>query len=91
MDYNITPEKSYVTGHMYALCLDSNVSSGNNCPICHTLCNDEEELSVFNERSIGCDICNAWLHFGWLKMTSKKLEEIGESSWYCSLHSEENI
>ena len=46
MDYNITPEKSYVTDYMYALHLDSNASSGNNCPICHTLCKDEEELSV---------------------------------------------
>ena len=76
MDYNITPEKSYVTDHMYALCLDSKASSGNNCPICHTLCKDEEDLSVFNERSIGSDICYAWFHFGCLKMTPKKLEEI---------------
>ena len=76
---------------MYALHLDSNASSGNNRPICHTLCKDEEELSVFNESSIGCDICYAWFHFGCLKMTSKKLEEISESSWYCSLCSEENV
>ena len=85
MDYSITPEKLYITDHTYALSLDSNASSGNNCPICHALCKDEEELSVFNERSIKFDICYAWFHFGCLKMTPKKLEEIGESSWYCSL------
>ena len=46
MDYNITPEKLYVTVHMYVLHLDSSASPGNNCPICHTLCKDEEGLSV---------------------------------------------
>ena len=75
--------------HMYALCLDSNTSSGNNCPICHTLCKDEDELSAFNERSIGCDGCNAWFHFGYLIITQKKLKEIGESNWYCALCAED--
>ena len=83
--------RNCVTDQMYALYLDCNASSGNSCPICHTLCKDEEELSVFNKRSVGCDICYAWFHFGYLKMTPKKLEEIGESSWYCSLCSEENV
>ena len=45
-------------------CIDSNSSSANNCPICHKLCKEAEELSTFNERSIGCDGCNAWFHFG---------------------------
>ena len=71
--------------HMYAMCVDSNSSSGNNCPICHKLCKDVEELSTFNERSIGCDGCNAWFHFGCIKITPKKLKEIGESNWSCTL------
>ena len=56
---------------MYALCLDSNTSSGNNCPICHTLCKDKNELSTFNERSIGCDGCNVWFHLRHLKLTQR--------------------
>ena len=71
--------------HMYAMCIDSNSSSGNNFPVCHKLCKDAEELSTFNERSIRCDGCNAWFHFGCIKITPKKLKEIGESNSYCTL------
>ena len=41
---------------------------------CHKLCKDTEELSTFNERSIGCDGCNAWFHFGYIKITPKKFK-----------------
>ena len=72
--------------HMYALCMDNNTSSGNNCPICYTLCKDEDELGTFNERSIGCDGCNALFHFRCLKITQKKLKEIGESNSIGTVH-----
>ena len=71
------------TDHIYAALLDSNTSSGNNCPICHTLCEHEKDISGFIERSIGCDGCNAWFHFGCIGMTLKKLKEIGDKSWFC--------
>ena len=54
----------------------------------HTM-QDEDELSTFNERRIGCDCSNAWFHFGCLKITQKKLKEIGESNWYCALCAED--
>ena len=71
--------------HMYALSSDGNNASDSNCPICHTLCKDEEEVTSFSERSIGCDSCNAWFHFVCVQMTAKKLKEIGEGNWYCVL------
>ena len=71
------------TDHLYATLLHSNTSSGNNCPICHILCVHEKDISAFSDRSIGCDGCNAWFHFGCIGMTPKKLKEIGEKSWFC--------
>ena len=56
---------------MYASCLESNNLSGSNCPICHAICKDEDEVKTFNERSIGCDSCNGWFHFGCVKMNKK--------------------
>ena len=76
--------------HGYALCSDGDNLSASNCPICHVVCKDEEEVSTFNERSIGCDSCNAWFHFGCVQMTKKKLKEIGEDNWYCTLCAKEN-
>ena len=61
-------------GQMYAMCVDSSSSSGNNCPICHKLCKEVEELSTFNKRSIGCDGCNAWFHFGCIKNYIKEIK-----------------
>ena len=69
--------------HMYATQLDSNTSSGNNCPICHTLCQYEKDISGFINRSIGCDGCNAWFHFGCIGITPKMLKDIGDKSWFC--------
>ena len=71
------------TDHLYATLLHSNTSSGNNCPICHILCVHGKDISAFSDRSIGCDGCNAWFHFGCIGMTPKKLKEIGEKSWFC--------
>ena len=71
------------TDYMYATLLDSNTSSGNNCPICHTFCEYEKDISGFTDRSIGCDGCNAWFHFGFIGMTPKMLKEIGDKSWFC--------
>ena len=71
------------TDYMYATLLDSNTSSGNNCPICHTFCEYEKDISGFTDRSIGCDGCNAWFHFGCIGMTPKMLKEIGDKSWFC--------
>ena len=71
------------TDHLYAALLDSNTSSGNNCPICHALCVHEKDISAFSDKSIGCDGCNAWFHFGCIRMTPKMLKEIGDKSWFC--------
>ena len=77
--------------HTYGLCSEGNNLSGSNCPVCHTICKDEEEVNTFIERSIGCDNCNAWFHFGCVQMNSKKLKEIGDKNWYCVLCAKENI
>ena len=71
------------TDHLYAALLDSNTSSGNNCPICHALCVHEKDISAFSDKSKGCDGCNAWFHFGCIRMTPKMLKEIGDKSWFC--------
>ena len=71
--------------HMYASRSDSKNALDSNCPICHTLCKYEEEVTTFSERSIGCDSCNGWFHFVCVQMTAKKLKEIGEGNWYCVL------
>ena len=76
--------------HGYAFGVDSGNSSGNNCPLCHVVCKNEEEVNTFNERSIGCDSCNAWFHFGCVQMTKKKLNKIGEENWYCRVCVKEN-
>ena len=71
------------TDHLYATVLDSNTSSGNNCPICHRLCEYEKDISGFINRSVGCDGCNAWFHFGCIGITPKMLKDIGDKSWFC--------
>ena len=90
-DTNVRNEKviSKNEDHMYALCSDGNNLSGSNCPICHTICKNEE-VNTFNERSIGCDRCNAWFHFACAQMNNKKLKEIEEENWYCALCTKEN-
>ena len=70
--------------HCYALVLDSNTSSGNNCPICHALCENEKDIKTFGERSVGCDGCNAWFHFACISMTPKRLKEMGDN-WFCTV------
>ena len=71
--------------HCYASVLNSNTSSGNNCPICHVVCGNEEDIKTFVQRSIGCDGCNAWFHFSCIGMTAKKLKEMGENNWFCTV------
>ena len=71
--------------HCYASVLNSNTSSGNNCPICHIVCGNEEDIKTFVQRSIGCDGCNAWFHFSCIGMTAKKLKEMGENNWFCTV------
>ena len=76
--------------HGYALCSGSSNLFGSNCPICHVVCKDEEDVRTFDERNIGCDSCNAWFHFGCVQMSNKKLKEIGERNWYCILCTKES-
>lgn len=83
--------KEVIGDHCYASFLDSNTRSGNNCPVCHTLCRSEQDISGYSERSIGCDGCNAWFHFGCIGMNTKMLNDIGESSWFCAVCSKEMI
>ena len=71
--------------HCYASVLNSNTSSGNNCPICHALCENEEDIKPFGEGSVGCDGCNAWFHFTCIAMTPKRLKERGENSLFCAV------
>ena len=78
------------TDHLYAMQLDSNLSSGYNCPVCHRLCVDEKDITAPNEKSVGCDGCNAWFHFGCVGMNAKKLENIGENNWFCIVCTKEN-
>ena len=76
--------------HTYGLCSEGNNLSGINYPVCHTICKDEE-VNALNDRSIRCDRCNAWFHFGCLQMNSKKLKELGDKNWYCLLCAKEDI
>ena len=69
--------------HVYTLPDIDDKLSEYNCPMCHQICKDENEVKTFHDRSIGCDMCNAWFHFECTNMTQSKLEEIGEGNWYC--------
>ena len=77
--------KQQIMTTVYASVLNSNTSSGNNCPICHVVCGNEEDIKTFVQRSIGCDGCNAWFHFSCIEMTAKKLKEMGENNWFCTV------
>ena len=76
-NYNVESD-AHTKDHTYASCLDKSSSSGNNCPVCHTLCKEVDEINTFGERSIGCDGYNAWFHFGCIKITQKKLTGIAQ-------------
>ena len=91
-NHNSTNE-SFVLDHMSSLSIDASNPTGFNstttCPICHTVCKEQENVKKFMERSIACDNCNSWFHFGCIKMTRQKVEELEGSNWYCQLCSKE--
>ena len=70
-NYNVESD-AHMKDHTYASCLDKSSSSGNNCPVCHTLCKEVDEINTSGEGSIGCDGCNAWFHLGCIKITPKR-------------------
>ena len=69
--------------HVYTLSASVDSLSQYNCPICHCICKDENEVKTFQDRSIACDMCNAWFHFKCINMTQSKLEEIADCNWFC--------
>ena len=79
----------HVLDHMYSLNSASGFNNASTCPLCHSMCKEQENVRKFVERSITCDHYNSWFHFGCLKMTKKQLEELNGSNWYCQLCSKE--
>ena len=77
--------------HVYTLSVSVNSLAQYNCPICHSICKDENEVKTFQNRSIGCDMCNAWFHFKCINMTQSKLEEIADGNWFCVICEKEQI
>ena len=65
-----TAGESHVLDHMYTLSIQA-ANTGSACPICHALCKEQENVKKFIERSIACDHCNSWFHFGCLKMSKQ--------------------
>lgn len=50
------------------------------CPTCRNVIKESENVSSFNERSVGCDKCQLWYHFHCVNF---KKSDCKKSSWTC--------
>lgn len=50
------------------------------CPICKNLIKESENVSKYNERSVGCDKCEMWFHFPCVKFTKTDSKK---KTWFC--------
>ncbi|CAG2229845.1 unnamed protein product [Mytilus edulis] len=50
------------------------------CSICKNFIKESENVSKYNERSVGCDKCEMWFHFPCVKFTKTDSKK---KTWFC--------
>lgn len=51
------------------------------CPMCHNVVKEVENVKMFSDQSLSCDVCNFWFHFKCVKMNKSKVAKI--VNWTC--------